>query len=92
MTSDHRWNRHRQGLSQPTQPPIEAVDVTRDCPWTRWGILLSQYEFKMTLADLNGITRAQEESRNARTGILSDQEAQPNAPLQTDPSAAAIVH
>ena len=35
MVSEFKCQRHQQLLTQPTQPPIDAVDVTRNCPWTR---------------------------------------------------------
>ena len=36
MAADMRYENWMQGVSQPRQPPIDAVDVTRQCPWTRW--------------------------------------------------------
>ena len=60
--------RHQQWLAQPKQPPIDAVDVTRNCPWTKWGLLLSQFLFRMTPAYLNAITSAKEELNAKRSG------------------------
>ena len=90
MAADHKLEKWQQRASQLTQPPIDAVDVTRNCPWTRWGILLSQYLYKMTVADLNGITTAQEGLNAARTaapfGPWGDLNPYPQ------PTASAVVH
>ena len=64
----YKHERHVQMLSQPTQPPIEAVDVTRECLWTKWGLLLSQFLFRMTSAHLNAITTARKELNAKRSG------------------------
>ena len=48
MMNELKCQRHQQWLTQPTQPPMEAVDVTRNCPWTKWGMLVSPYIFRMT--------------------------------------------
>ena len=95
MVTEHRCQRHRQGLAQPTQPPIDAVDVTRNCPWTRWGILLSQsillsqFLFKMTPAYVKAITQAQKEL-NARR--LGDSNGDYNPRFEPAPTASAVVH
>ena len=75
-----------------TQPPMDAVDITRVCPWTKWGLLLSRFLFRMTPAYLNGITTASEELNAKRRG-------DPNGPLgewnprpEGPPTAAAVVH
>ena len=59
-------------LSQPKQPPIDAVDVTRECPWTKWGLLLSQILFRMTPAHLNAMPTAKEELNGKRREIQMD--------------------
>ena len=53
--------RRRQGIHwtvQVRRPPIEAIDITRNCPWTKWGLILSRFFFRMTPAYLNAITTA----------------------------------
>ena len=35
------------------RPPMEAIAIARSCPWTKWGLLLSRFLFKMTPTYLN---------------------------------------
>ena len=62
IVDKHKHDRHAQLLSQPKQPPIDAVDVTRDCPWTKRGLLLSQFLFRMTPAYLIMLSLLQKRS------------------------------
>ena len=43
IVDEYKRQRHMQWHQQPKQPPIDAVDVVRDCPWTKWGLLVSQF-------------------------------------------------
>ena len=67
MLEEHRQQQHILD-SAGTQPPIDAVDVTRICPWTKWRLLYSRFLFWMTPACLNGITTASEELNAERRG------------------------
>ena len=46
----------------------------------------------MTMADLNGITRAQEESRESRLGALTGPQDELESHSESDPMVSAIVH
>ena len=75
-----------------TQPPIDAVDITRICPWTKWGLLLSRFLFRMTPAYLNGITTASEELNAKRRGDPNGPFGEWNPRPEGPPTAAAVVH
>ena len=90
MVTQFKGQRHRQGLTQSTQPPIDAVDVTRNCPWTRWGIMLSQFLFKMTPA--NAIAQAQKELNAKRSGDPNGPWGEYNPRPEPAPIASAVVH
>ena len=89
---EYKHQRHQQWLVQTKQPPIDAVDVTRNCPWTRWGLLLSQFLFRMTPAYLNAITSAKEELNAKRTGDPNGPWVEYNPRPETIPMASAVVH
>ena len=88
----HKHERHVKLLSQPKQPPIDAVDVTRECPWTKWGLLLSQFLFRMTPAYLNAITTAKEELSAKRRGDPNGPWGEYNPRPENLPIVSAIVH
>ena len=92
IVSKYKHERHVQRLSQPTQPPIDAVDVTRECPWTKWGLLLSQFLFRMTPAYLNAITTATKELNAKRRGDPNGFWGEYNPRPENLPVASAIVH
>ena len=92
IVDKHKHERHVQMLSQPRQPPIEAVDVTRECPWTKWGLLLPQFLFRMTPAYLNAITTAKEELNAKRRGDPNGPWGEYNPRPEVLPIASAIVH
>ena len=77
---------------QPKQPPIDAVDVVRECPWTKWGLLVAQFLFKMTPAYLNAITTAKEELNAKRRGDPNGPWGEHNPRPETVPLASAIAH
>ena len=68
MVEEYRRQQRIHWTVQVRQPPIDAVDVTRVCPWTKWGLLLSCFLFRMTPAYLNAITTASEELNAKRRG------------------------
>ena len=37
MAEEYRRQQRIHWTVQVRQPPIDAVDVTRTCPWTKWG-------------------------------------------------------
>ena len=92
IVDKHKHERHVRMLSQPKQPPIDAVDVTKECPWTKWGLLLSQFLFRMTPAYLNAITTAKEELNAKRRGDPNGPWGEYNPRPETDPVVSAIVH
>ena len=92
IANRYKHERHVQMLSQPRQPPIDAVDVTRECPWTKWGLLLSQFLFRMTPAYLKAITTAKEELNAKRRGDPNGPWGEYNPRPKIAPSASAIVH
>ena len=65
---DEYKGQRRMEWHQPKQPPIDAVDVVREYSWTKWGLLASQFIFKMTPAYLNAITTVKEELNTKRRG------------------------
>ena len=71
---------------------IDAMDVTRNCPWTRWGLLLSQFLFRMTPAYLNAITSAKEELNAKRTGNPNGPWGEYSPRPENIPKASAAVH
>ena len=74
------------------QPPIDAVDVTRECPWTKWGLLLSQFLFRMTPAYLHAITTAKEELHAKRTGNPNGPWGEYNPRPEGHHIVSAVVH
>ena len=92
IVDKHKHQRHVQWLSQPKQPPIDAVDVTRECPWTKWGLLLSKFLFRMTPAYLNAITTAKEELHAKRTGNPNGPWGEYNPRPEERHVVSAIVH
>ena len=81
-----------QWHQRPRQPPIDAVDVVRECPWTKWGLLMSRFMFRMTPAYLNAITTAKEELNAKRRGDPNGPWGEYNPRPETLPIASAIVH
>ena len=43
IVDEYKHQRRMEWHQQPKQPPIDAVDVVRECPWTKWGLLVSQF-------------------------------------------------
>ena len=77
---------------QVRRPPIEAINVTRRCPWTKWGLLLARFLFGMTPAYLNAITTASEELNAKRRGDPNGPFGEYNPRPEHIPIASAVVH
>ena len=92
IVDEYKRQRRMEWHQQPKQPPIDAVDVVRECPWTKWGLLVSQFLFKMTPAYLNAITTAKEESNAKRRGDPNGPWGEYNPRPEGLPIASAIVH
>ena len=74
------------------QPPIDAIDITRNCPWTKWGLILSRFLYRMTPAYLNARTTASEELNAKRRGDPNGPFGEYNPRPETLPAAATVVH
>ena len=77
---------------QVRRPPIEAINIARRCPWTKWGLLLARFLFKMTPAYLNAITTASEELNAKRRGDPNGPFGEYNPRPEHLPIASAVVH
>ena len=92
MVNDFKCQSHQQWLSQQTQPPIDAVDVARNCPWTRWGMLLSQFLFRMTPSYRKPIAQAQRELNAKRLRDLQRPWGEQTPRLESSTTVSAVVH
>ena len=92
MVEEYRRQQRIHWMVQVRQPPIDAVDVTRICPWTKWGLLLSRFLFRMTPAYLNAITTASEELNAKRRGDPNGPFGEYNPRPEDPPTIAAVVH
>ena len=69
----------------------EWINITRNCPWTRWGLILSRFLFRMTPAYLNAITTAGEELNAKRRGDPNGPFGECNPRPTTMPTVSAVV-
>ena len=92
MEEKYRRQQRIHWMVQVRQPPIDAVDVTRICPWTKWGLLLSRFLFRMTPAYLNAISTASEELNAKRRGDPNGPFGEYNPRPEDPPTIAAVVH
>ena len=89
---EFRLRRRIHWTIQVRQPPIEAIEITRNCPWTRWGLILSRFLYRMTPAYLNAITTASEELNAKRRGDPNGPFGEYNPRPEGQPIASAVVH
>ena len=92
IVDTYKHQKQLQSLAQPRQPPIDALNVTRECPWTKWGLLLSQFLFRMTPAYLNAITTAKEELNAKRARDPNGPWGDYNPRPESVPMASAVAH